>query len=399
MVKKLSETIWIFIIIAIAFTAGFFVNEKLNESIYKELYTVDNLDLSLLANIWGRINNKFVNQDEIDKEKLTYGAVRGMVEALDDPYSTFYDPDEAEIFKMGLEGSFEGVGIQMGEKDDQIVVISPIKNTPAEKAGIMSGDIITKVNDEPIYNLSIDKIVSKIRGESGTEVILGIKREGEKETDYKIIRDEIKLPTTELAFVKTESDNNIAHLSIFHFSETTYNDFQKLATNILEENTDGIILDLRSNPGGLVNEAKKIASWFLEKGDVIVIQEDKDGNRQNLVSSGPSNLNHYPLVILINEGTASASEILTGALNDHLDDTIIVGKKSFGKGLVQEVNFLPDDSILKITTNKWYTPNNNLINKVGISPDIEEELTLEDYKNGLDPQLEVAIQEIDKIIK
>jgi len=396
--KKISKNILIFLGIIIAFGAGFFTSEKINKQIYNSIFQIDDgLNLSLLADLWSKIDNNFVFDEDIDKQAMIYEAAKGFVNALGDPYTSFYDPEESEMFKDDLEGKFEGIGIQMGQKDGKIKVVSPIKNTPAERAGILPGDIIIKVDDQDIASLTIDQVVNMIRGKKGTEVILTIKR-SEKEIDFPIIRDEIIVPSTDFEIITTENGNNIAHMSLFHFSENIYEAFKKDANKVLNGNIDGIILDLRSNPGGLVNQAEKIASQFLKKGDLILIQEDKDRYRSKSYSTGPGKLGSYPLIILINKGSASASEILAGALEAHVEGALLIGEKSFGKGLVQRVIYLDDGSTFKITTDEWLTPRWNKINEVGISPDIEIKMTEDDYLNNLDPQLDKAIETINEII-
>jgi carboxyl-terminal processing protease len=284
----------------------------------------------------------------------------------------------------------------MAEKDDRIKVVSPIKNTPAEKAGILPGDFIIKVDNKDISQLTIDEVVDLIRGEKGTEVILTMEREN-RELEVPITRAEIVVPTTEYEVFQI-GDKNIAHVSLFHFSDSIANDFKETTNNILNSNIDGIILDLRSNPGGLVDQAEKIASQFIEKDNLLLIQSDKDGYTQKSYSTGPGKLGTYPIIILINEGTASASEILTGALEAHIENLIIVGEQSFGKGLVQRVIYLDDGSTFKITTDEWSTPRYEKINEVGITPDIIVEMTEEHYLNDEDPQLDKALEEITNII-
>ncbi len=382
---KISKEIIIVFTLCLGFGAGFFINQQLNEKLYTDLYTQDTINFSLLGEVWRNINENFVFEDNINTEAMVYGAIKGFVSALDDPYTSFYDPEEAEIFQKDLEGTFDGIGIQIAEKDGKIKVIAPIKNTPAEKAGILAGDTILKVNEEDVSNISIDKIVEKIRGDNGTMVALIVDRDNEEKT-FNIKRETIVVPSSELEFV-----DGIAHLSLFQFSETTSRDVKLQVNEILQtSNVKGIILDLRNNPGGLVSEAKNVASFFLEKDKKIVKECDKENECTWLLSDGPGKLANYPIVILINQGTASAAEILTGALEANLENVTLVGDTSFGKGLVQRVVYLGDGSILKITTEEWYTPNDEKINAVGIEPDIKIEITKEDVEEGKDPQIEKA---------
>ncbi len=390
--KKISKKLIAILFICIGFAFGFLINQKINEKVFYKLFTHDNLNFSLLLEAWNNINENFVFEDKIDTEKMMYGAVHGFISALDDPYTSFFDPDEAEKFQEDLEGSFEGIGIQITKRDNQIKIISPIKNTPAEKIGILAGDTIEKINSENISSLDLDTIVQKIRGEKGTTVTLSIIRDSKKLT-FAIKRDTIKVPNCELEFI--ESDK-IALLSIFQFSETTSRDVEKEVTAILNKgNIKGIILDLRNNPGGLVHEAKNVASLFLKKDLPIVKECDKNNECFWLKSNGPGKLADIPIVILINKGTASAAEILAGALKSNIEDTMLVGETSFGKGLVQKVMYLSDGSIIKITTENWYTPDDEIIHDIGIKPHLEIELTEEDVENNKDTQLEKAIEIIN----
>ncbi|MCK9311806.1 MAG: S41 family peptidase [Candidatus Pacebacteria bacterium] len=386
---KISKEIIIVLSLCVGFSAGFFINQKLNEKLYTDLYTENTVNFSLLGEVWRNIDNNFVFENNINTEAMVYSAIKGFVSALEDPYTSFYDPEEAEVFQKDLEGTFDGIGIQIAKKDEKIKVIAPIKNTPAEKAGILAGDTIIKVNDENVSNIELNEIVSKIRGDNGTIVTLVIDRDGEEKT-FNIERETIVVPSSELEFIDT-NNGQIALLSLFQFSETTSRDVKIQINQILQKNNiKGIILDLRNNPGGLVSEAKNVASFFLEKDSKIVKECDKNDSCTWLLSDGPGKLSNYPIVILINQGTASAAEILTGALESNLESVTLVGDTSFGKGLVQRVMYLGDGSILKITTEEWYTPKDEQINEVGIEPDIKIEITKEDAELGQDPQLEKA---------
>jgi len=386
--KKISKEIIIIFVLCLGFAFGFFVNQKINEKIYADVYSENGLNLSILAEAWRNIKEGFVFEENIDSKAMVYDAIKGLVSSLDDPYTSFLTPEEAETFQEDLDGKFDGIGIQISKKDNEIIVISPIKNTPAEKAGILSGDIIKKINDEDISSLALDSIVQRIRGDAGTNVVLTIERD-DNEKKYDIKRDTIVVPSAELEFIETEK-GKIALLSLFQFSETSSRDFKELTNQIFNtNNVNGIILDLRNNPGGLVSEAKNIASLFLKKDLQILKQCDKDEECFFLKSDGPGKLANYEIVILINKGTASAAEILTGALNCNLENVITLGETSFGKGLVQKVLYLSDGSILKMTTEKWYTPLNEQIHGIGIEPEIMVEMSEDDN------QLKKAIELID----
>ncbi len=392
---KISKEVIIVFVLCLGFGAGFFINQKLNEQLYTDLYSQDTINFSMLAEVWRKINENFVFEDKINTEAMVYGAVKGFVSALGDPYTSFFDPEEAEEFQKDLEGTFEGIGIQIAKKEGKVKIVAPIKNTPAERAGILAGDVIEKINEEDVSNIELDMIVKKIRGEKGTTVTLNIKRDNEDKV-FKIKRDTIRVPNCELEFINAEDGNKIAILSIFQFSETTSKDVKTEVNKIFNtNNVKGIVLDLRNNPGGLVNEAKNVASLFLKKELPIVKECDKKNECTWLSSDGPGKLADYPLIILINEGTASAAEILTGALEANIENVTIVGDTSFGKGLVQRIVYLSDGSIIKITTEEWYTPRDKQIHEIGIEPDIKIEITKEDIEKEKDPQLEKAIELIN----
>ena len=381
-----SKIIGLFFVL-ISFIGGFYFHQYLLQDYYERAYSNENIDFSLIKKTLDQIFVNYVNQDKIDLEKMTYGAISGMVDALDDPYTEFFDPKGTEDLQETITGSFEGIGLQIAIRDKKLTAISPIKGTPAEKAELKPKDIILAINGESTSNLSINEAVNKIRGEKGTEVTLTIERDGSS-FDVDITRAVINVPTVDWDLIGSD---NIAHLGIYHFSNTTYQDFKKVASEILNSEAKGIILDLRGNPGGLVSQAVDIAGWFLNKGQIVIVERDKDGNEVETKSNGPSNLSHYPLVILIDEGSASAAEILAGAIKDNRN-ILTVGEKSFGKGTVQKVISLSNKLTLKLTIAEWLTPNRNVIDGEGITPDIEIEY------NENDSQLEKALEEINKLI-
>ncbi|MFA5730056.1 MAG: S41 family peptidase [Candidatus Paceibacterota bacterium] len=386
------------ILIAISFVAGFYYHEFIFQQYYKAAYSFDQIDFSLLKKVWDQVSTDYVDPGKIDKTKMTYGAIAGMVEAIGDPYTEFFNPEEAKKLEEDLAGSFEGIGLQIGVKDDQIIAISPIKGTPAEKAGLRPGDLILAVDKTPTTGLSVDEVVNIIRGPKDTKVTLTISREETGTRDIEITRAVIKVPSMDYEIKELADGKKIAHITLYQFSDSSSQDFKNSAIDILNNNVSGIILDVRSNPGGLVNQATSIAGWFLERGQLIVIEKDKNGEQVELKSNGPSNFASLPLVVLINDGSASASEILAGALKDDRQVPII-GTKSFGKGTVQQITSLDDGSSLKITTAKWYTPSGVAIQDTGIEPDIKVDLTQEDYDQNKDPQFDRAMTEIQKLIK
>lgn len=386
------------ILIGAAFIGGYYFDSYIHRAAYEQAFNLDGMNLSVLKDVYDKLVFNFVDPEKIDKDKMTYGAVSGMVDALGDPYTVFYDPEEAKQFQEDIAGTFEGIGAQLGMKNSQLKVIAPLKGTPAEKAGILPGDTIIEVNGESIIELTIDEVITKIKGPKGTEVILTIVRNKEGQVpetkEIAITRDVIKVPTVEWEEIQSNG-KRIAHLTIYHFSETVFDDFKKAGYEIIAGNYDGIILDLRSNPGGLLDKTVDIAGWFLERGQVVLKEQNKNLDESIYKADGPESFINTPIIVLINEGTASASEILTGALKDNRG-ILIIGETSFGKGLVQRVVSLDDGSSLKVTTAKWYTPNGTLIQDTGIKPDIEVELSEEDYNNDRDPQLDRALKEITK---
>ena len=377
------------LIILGAFGSGFYFGrtEKIINTNFDQPETVD---FSLFWEAWRVLEKNFIDSEKIDYQKMLYGAISGMVNSLKDPYTVFLPPEDAKIFKEDVSGAFQGVGMEIGMRNGELTVIAPLGGTPAERAGLRAGDKIIKINDLFTQGITVDEAVKFIRGPKGTEVRLTIFREGWQDSkEFKIIRDTIEIPS-----VKWEiKDENIAYIKIYHFSEAARSSFRQAATEILNSQAQKIILDLRNNPGGYLEVAQDIAGWFLEKGQIVVI-EDFGGKKESeeYKARGNAKLFFYPTVVLINKGSASGSEILAGALQDNRDIKLI-GEKSFGKGSVQELKELQEGS-LKITIARWLTPKGNLITDKGLEPDVAVEMTEEDYNLNRDPQLNKAIEVI-----
>jgi len=348
-----------------------------------------NLDFGLFWKVWDLLKEKYVDHESLDAHKLLYGAINGMLSASGDSYTTFFDPEETKAFDEEISGSFDGIGAEMGMKDMVLTIIAPLEGMPAEKAGLLPGDKVLKINDEATDSMSLDIAVSKIRGKKGTEVMLTIYREGELETrDITIKRDLINVKS-----VRTEDKGNgVRLIRISRFGEDTTREFRTALREVVAAKPTGIVLDLRSNPGGLLDIAVDIAGEFLPKRSVVVIEEDFAKRREELLADGNNSLGAIPIVILINGGSASASEILAGALRDHRKDVRIVGETSFGKGSVQELIPVTRDTKVKITVAHWLTPNGEQINKVGIVPDTEVKLSISDLEKKLDPQMDKALE-------
>src|SRR3989338_3853852 len=346
--------------------------------------------------------NKYVDEDKLDTKKLLYGAIQGMVDSIGDPYTVFFEPPESKKFQEEISGSFGGVGIEIGKREGVLTVIAPIKDTPAYKAGLKAGDKILRVDNAPTADLSIEEVVNLIRGKRGTPVVLTISSNGADTRDVEIIRDTIKIPTVEWTMLESE-EKKVAYLQIFTFNQNVDSEFQKAAQEILKSEAERLIVDFRNNPGGLLDSAINIAGWFLDKGQVVTVEAFKDDSRNEFKSSGNGSLKIYPTVILINGGSASASEIVAGALHDNRG-VRLVGEKTFGKGSVQELESFKDGSSLKVTVAKWLTPNGISISDTGIEPDTKVELPKEEIEKGefefelgtpgKDPQLDRALDKI-----
>lgn len=371
------------------------------------------VDFALFWEVWNRLEQKYVDKSKIDYQKMMQGAISGMVASVGDPYTVYLPPKENKDFKEDLGGSFEGIGAQLGSRDDRVVVIAPLRDHPAEKAGIRAGDWVVRVNDEETLGWSVPQTVTKIRGKKGTLVKLTVIHEGENEQkDLQVIRDTIIVKSVESELkslvscalndkkstsssVVSQNCGQVAYVKLARFGDQTNDEWNSVAATVrtqLTQGARGIVLDLRNNPGGYLQSAIYVASEFIKSG-VIVQQENSDGTRETYSVTRIGNLLDVPLVVLLNKGSASASEILAGALRDHNRATI-VGETSFGKGSIQTPEDLPDGSGIHITTARWLLPNGDQIHGKGIAPDIE-------IKNAsgsatIDDQLERAIEELTK---
>ncbi len=347
------------------------------------------IDFSLFWKVWGLLKDKYVDRAALNANELFYGAIDGMLAATGDPYTTFFDPKENKEFQEDISGTFEGIGAEMGIKDEVLTIIAPLEGMPAEKAGLMAGDKVVKINGETTTNLSLEEAVGKIRGKKGTEVTLTIFRSGEEETrDIAVKRDTILVKSVRFEM----KEGSIAYVRISRFGEDTEREFNAAVKEIQRNQAKGLIIDLRNDPGGFLETAVNLGSLMLPAGKVVVMEENATGERKELKARGGDVLSRLPTVVLINEGSASASEILAGALRDNRDNVTLVGKKSFGKGSVQELVPVTKDTSVKITVARWLTPKGSQINNVGIAPDTEVSLSADDVKNKRDPQLDKALE-------
>ncbi len=350
-------------------------------------YFKKDVNFSLFWEVWNTIQNEYIDKP-VGETKLLYGATSGLVSALKDPYSVFLTPEPAKEFQDDLKGKFEGIGAEIGIRDSVLTIISPLSESPAEKAGLKPKDRVVEINKENTQGISLNDAVLKIRGEKGTPVVLKIYRESDNQFhEITIIRDEIKIVS-----VKWEiKENNIGYIKITNFNHDTDARFKQAVNEIILQNPKGVILDLRNNPGGYLDRSVTIASYWLEIGKTVVQEESATGDKKQYLANGQAQLKNYPTVVLVNQGSASASEIVAGALQDYKIATII-GMKTFGKGSVQTLRNFSDGSAIKLTIARWLTPNNRQIDSVGIEPDEIIDLTEEDFKNEKDPQLEKAIE-------
>jgi len=325
-------------------------------------------EFDIIAEVWRMLSEEYVDKDRLDAKELSQGAVRGMIEALDDPYSAYVDPEAYQQELLGLEGKYQGIGAYIGVRDEQLIIIAPIAGSPAEKAGIMPGDKIMEVNGEPSSEMSASEAALKIRGPAGTSVILLILHEEEDEpVEIEIVRGEIKLES-----VVAEMRGDIAYVRITTFSRSTGSDLRAALKDVIDEGASSIVLDLRNNGGGVLNAAVDVASQFLASGVVVDVVYSEDMRTSLPVKPGGI-ATDLPLIVLVNGYSASASEIVAGALQDY-GRAKLAGSQTFGKGAAQLVSNLRDGSALHLTTARWHTPSGRLIEGVGLTPDFVLEL-------------------------
>lgn len=353
--------------------------------------TAQDVEFRVFWDMWRTLKDKYYEQPLEDKQML-YGAMRGLADSAGDPYTAFFEPKEAELFQESLSGKFGGIGAEIGLRNDRITVIAPLPDTPAERAGLKAGDIILSVDETSLNGYRVDQAVGIIRGERGTTVTLRIVREVKgkpSESEIKIVRDEIVIKSVRLNNLK----NGIAHIELLSFNADTPEAFDQVVDDVLRLDPKGIVLDMRNNPGGFLQVAQYVAGAWL--GDLVVVKERRQGVVfESLRGTGRKRLEGIPTVVLINEGSASASEIVAGALQDY-GLAKLVGKKTFGKGSVQDLIELRDGAAVKITIAEWLTPKERVINNAGLEPDVIIERTLEDYEAQKDPQLDRAVGILD----
>ena len=346
------------------------------------------VDFAIFWDAWKVVTEKYVG--EYSPEKMIYGAIKGMVDSLGDPYSVFLEPGDNQMFLEDLSGEIEGIGAELSLKEGQLIIVAPLDDSPAQKAGLKAQDKILKINDEDTLEFTLDEAVSKIRGPSGTTVSLLVDRTGFTSPQEFVIKRE----TIVIKSVKWEEKGSVGYIKISQFGEDTKTLAQKAAQELSAKNLQGIVLDLRNNPGGYLDASIDVASLFMA-GGVVVREVDKNGRQELIETTLKGQLTNNKIVILINGGSASASEIVAGALKDSRG-ALLVGERTFGKGSVQELENLAKGAALKLTVAKWLTPSGKTINEEGITPDIEIKQSEEDETAGLDTPLMKALEEAVK---
>jgi carboxyl-terminal processing protease len=345
----------------------------------------DDVDFDEFWDVWNMVKESYYKQPVSDRS-LYYGAMKGMVAAAGDPYTMYFDPESAADFKSALSGTFSGIGAELGSKDEMVVVVAPLAGSPAERAGLEAGDIILSVDGTDATRMSVDQVVALVRGVEGTDVVLSIVHAGADHADeLTITRQIIKIDSVKW----NVDDDGIATISIAMFNGDTASLFSRAINDVLSKNAKGIVLDLRSNPGGLLTAAIDVASSWTGYQTVVVEKQQEDA--RSFPGVAAPRLAEIPTVVLVNGGSASASEIVAGALQDYGLATL-VGTQTFGKGSVQDFRDLPDGSSVKITIAAWYTPKGRTINETGITPDQLVEYTKEDAHAKRDPQKETALE-------
>lgn len=403
LLSKLGKNFSVVMLCGIIFASGWFLGQnnpsqasqskgvEINYQNQDQFFSDEDINFSLYWSVYNELKKSFVDKDRLNDKDFFYGSIKGLVASLGDPYTSFMDPEDNKKFKDDLAGTFEGIGAEIGLRDEVITIIAPLNGMPAEKAGLRAGDKIFAINGTSTMNMSVDQAVSLIRGPKDTSVTLNIFRQGEKETrDINITRGLIKVDSVKTEILK----NNILLIEISAFNDDTWDLFDKAVKEAKDKKVKGIILDLRNNPGGYLDTAVDMASEWVEEG-TIVIEKFGDGREEKYFSSGAARLKGIPTVVLTNGGSASASEIVAGALKDYKLATL-VGEKTYGKGSVQTLSNFNDGSSVKITIAKWLTPEGKSIDEEGIEPNEKIELNEEDLNQDKDPQLDKALEILTK---
>lgn len=396
-----KKNIFILLIIPVVFVFGFLFGNK--ERVQADEYwfnskssSISNEDFQLFWKALTVLDKKHPDAKDISSEERVWAAIQGLASSYGDPYTTFFNPEEVGDFEEDINGEFSGVGMEVGLEDGYVTVIAPLKDSPAEKAGIKAGDVITKINDENALEMTVDEAVEKIRGPKGETVRLSVAREGEGNLiEFEIVRDTIELVTIETAI--SEDDKNVFIISMYNFSEDSATEFNTAMQEFIASGKKKLILDLRSNPGGYLNSAVDISSIFIPQGKVVVTESfSESSEKEDIVYRSKGTNLKLPkgmkMVVLVDKGSASAAEILAGALQEYKIATV-VGTETFGKGSVQEYLKLDNKTAIKVTVARWLTPLGNSIEEAGLTPD---HLVKYDSEADKDPQMQAAIEILNK---
>jgi carboxyl-terminal processing protease len=399
--KRFQQTLIVLLLLVGTFYIGNYYGQKGYEIQIKKsapLVTIknrdtypDEVDFALFWEVWEQVRARHLNRP-FDPQKMVYGAISGMVESLEDPYTSFLDPDQNEVITSEINGEYQGIGAELGIKDGQLIVIAPLDGSPAKAAGVMAGDKILKIEEENTIGISLTEAVSKIRGDIGTVCTLTFQRGNGDPFEIKITRDEI----TVASVTWKDKGDGVAYIRISRFGGETNREWTQTVSeiNLKMEELDAVVLDLRGNPGGYMDSAIYIASEFLASNKVVMYQEDALDDLIEYKDNRSGSFERLPKIyIMIDGGSASASEILAAGLKENLDDLVVlVGEKSFGKGTIQDARDFKDGSGLHLTVAKWLTPKKNWVHDIGIEPDVVVEVTTEDVVEGRDPQLDKVLE-------
>lgn len=393
--KKVSFNIVVLIVICTVFGVGYMTGSaSVSQARSSSEVNFSDVNLKTFWEVWATLDEKYPNAKNISTEDRVWGAISGLVDSVNDPYTMFFNPQQAEDFETTIKGEFSGVGMEIGIRNKVLTVISPLKDTPAFNAGILTNDKIIKIDDTTTEGMSTEKAIGLIRGKKGTTVHLTVLRgENLDLLEFDLVRDTIVVPPLD-----TEIKEGVFVINFYNFSENSEVEFAKALKEFSQSNTDKMIIDLRGNPGGYLDSAIDIASWFVEQGEPVVIEEFGNNKEEAIYRSKGYTIPKKPkkIVVLVDGGSASASEILAGALSEYKLATL-VGEKTYGKGSVQEVIDFGDKSALKVTVAKWLTPKRFSISEQGLKPDVEVVQPLPDEKNKdkseeTDVQFEKALE-------
>jgi len=402
--SSIKKTVGILILVVSVFVTGF-VGGRLFEGgsigifqgVKEKAINSENIDMGLFWEVWDTIKNGYVDEKKVDEQNMFYGSIKGMVDSVEDSATIFLDPEETEEFNLSNEGKyFEGIGAELGYDDGSVIIVSPLAGSPAKEAGIRPGDVILKIDDYEVLSTdTVYDVVALIRGEAGTTVTLQVFHKGDfKPMDIEIERKEITVPS--MSWKLMEGNTDIAMINLDRFTDSSYsewtNNWDTLVNEIVENRVGKIILDLRGNPGGYFDAAVYAADDFLTAGEIIAQQKDRKGNVDVYKATRDGRLLNQEVVVLVDAGSASASEILAGALQEN-DRAELVGEETYGKGTAQSVVDFNDGSSLHLTILQWLLPDGESLTRENpIIPDIEVEYTSEDFINGDDTRLEEVIK-------